>query len=159
MKMTSYLRQVLDYVAQKAQLPQRKRDNVACVASQKMGCYSARKSVNDLQVVVTSSRGHVVHGFKDKITQRPKNRWFHTPNCHLSPHYAVTPANLCTIFTSLKCIGISFISTWERLFLCFLWQFCCHKWGGQICPDPTLWYFIFFRLPRISRKSSDTDTV
>ena len=35
----------------------------------------------------------------------------------------------------------------------------CHKWGGQICPDPTLWYFIFFRLPRISRKSSDTDTV
>ena len=31
--------------------------------------------------------------------------------------------------------------------------------GGQICPDPTLWYFIFFRLPRISRKSSDTDTV
>ena len=20
----------------------------------------------------------------------------------------------------------------------------CHKWGGQICPDPTLWYFIFF---------------
>ena len=26
-------------------------------------------------------------------------------------------------------------------------------------PHPVIFYFIFFRLPRISRKSSDTDTV
>ena len=49
---------------------------------------------------------------------------------------------------------------WQIGTLCHKKSFkVCHKWGGQICPDPTLWYFIFFRLPRISRKSSDTDTV
>jgi len=31
----------------------------------------------------------------------------------------------------------------------------CHKGRGQICPDPTLWFFFYFYcLPGISRKSS-----
>ena len=105
---------------------------------------SQERSVQSVYVVVEALR----HGHRLEQTSRRTQ----SEHDHSLPR-SVPTIPVIHLFLSASLYFSKRGAYWDRL--------CrdCHKWGGQICPDPTLWYFIFFRLPRISRKSSDTDTV
>jgi len=88
---------------QEAQLLQRDCAIALDMGSQKLQGVPIPQSSRSDFLVATSNRGHIVHGFRDTVAQRPTKIADFTHNsCQSIPPHRWSLRTVCTTFTSLK---------------------------------------------------------